>query len=103
MEQDFNLTDWMAKETIKLLCEMAQYQGIDFDNKLASEYFQRTYKDKFAEIRNQVREEQEEANKCLIGQAFKSQIFSINLTHALIQYAKEALNYAKYDKSAIVV
>ena len=103
MAQDFNLTDWMAKETIKLLCEMAQSQGIDFDNKRASEYFQRTYKDKFVEIKKQVREEQEEADRAIIGKAFKSQIFTVNLTHALLQYAKKALNYAKHDKTKIMV
>lgn len=102
--QDFNLGEWLSKKIIELIVRISKYQNIDFDNKLAAEYLKQTAKDRFKAIITQVKAEQEESKESLIfsSKAWQSKIFEVNLTHALLTYAKEVINYSKIDKFAEV-
>jgi hypothetical protein len=103
--KEFDLMAWMRTKTVELLCQTAAYQGIDFDNHKASDYLKQTYQVRFAEIVKTVRAEQEEADKSFFGHipSMRSQIFNVNVTHAILQYAKEVLNHAKIDQEATIV
>jgi hypothetical protein len=103
--KEFDLISWMRKKTVELMCQTSAYQGIEFDNSRAAEYLRQTAGARFAQIIKQVREEQEEADKSFFGHipSMRSQIFQVNLTHAMLQYAKEVLNHAKINQEATIV
>lgn len=103
--KEFNLIDWMRNKTVELIRQMSDYQSIPFDKSKAIEYLSQTNKARYAQIIKTVREEQEEADKSAFGliPSMRSQIFQVNLTHALLMYAKEVLNYSKIDQTATIV
>ena len=105
MEKEFDLIAWMRTKTVDLIVQISNYQGIKFDKSKAIEHLSQTAGKRFAEIIKTVREEQEEADKSMFGQipSMRSQIFNTNLTHAMLQYAKEVLNHAKIDQAATIV
>ena len=106
MENDnFNLGEWLSNKIVTLTVQVANHQNIEFDKKLAVEYLTQTSKTRFKEIVKTVKEEQEESKGSFLfnSPAWQSKIFETNLTHALLLYAKDILNYAKIDKTAKVI
>jgi hypothetical protein len=103
--KEFDLIAWMRNKTVEMIRQMSDYQNIPFDKSKAIEYLGQTNRARYAQIIKQVREEQEEADKSIFGHipSMRSQIFTTNLTHALLQYAKEVLNHAKIDQEATIV
>lgn len=103
--KEFDLIAWMRTKTVDLIVQISNYQGISFDKSKAIEYLSQTNKAKYAQIIKTVREEQEEADKSAFGllPSMRSHIFQVNLTHAMLQYAKEVLNHAKIDQTATIV
>jgi hypothetical protein len=103
--KEFDLIAWMRTKTVDLIKQMSEYQGIEFDKNKAIEYLSQTNKARYAQIIKQVREEQEEADKSAFGliPSMRSQIFQVNLLHAMTLYAKEVLNHAKINQEATIV
>ena len=101
---DFNLGDWLATKTVNLVVQLSNYQNISFDKKLAVEYLTDNSKVRFKEIIETVRREQEETKDSFMfsSKAWQSKIFETNLTHALLCFAKDVLDYSKIDKTVTI-
>jgi len=103
-EEKFNLGDWLANKTVEFVVQMSKHQNIDFDKSLAVEYLTNNSKVRFKEIIDNVRKDQEESKESILftGSAWQKKIFDTNLTHAILLFAKDVLNYAKYDKTLAI-
>ena len=104
MEKQFDLSSWLINKTAQLLAQMSHHQQIEFDNAKAVEYLKDNGRRRFKEIVAQVRAEQEESKESFIfsSPGWQKRIFETNLTHALLQFAKEILQYSKLDENAII-
>ena len=103
-EDNFNLGDWLANKTVEFVVQMSKHQNIDFDKSLAVEYLTNNSKVGFKKIIESVRNDQEESKESILfnSQAWQSKIFETNLTHAIMLFAKDVLNYAKCNKSIVI-
>jgi len=100
-----NLTVYLYKKTADIIAKMVVHQNIEIDAEKAQNYLNTTFCEKIFNILEQLRKEQEEIANTPVGfsKTMTKWSFEINLTHALLQYAKEVVNYSKIDVSKEVI
>ena len=103
-EEKFNLGNWLAEKTVSCVIQISKHQNIDFDKSEAIEYLTNNSKVRFKEIIDSVSKDQEESKESFLfnSAAWQSKIFETNLTHAIMLFAKDVLNYAKCNKSIVI-
>jgi len=91
--------------TLDIIIQITKHQNIKIDTEKTQNYLHATFSGKIYDILKQLQKEQEEIVNTPVGfsKTMTNWLFEINLTRALLQYAKEVVNYAKKDFSKKVI
>ena len=100
----FNLGEWLLNKTIEMVAQISVYQQIPFDKNKAVEYLMMNGTTRLKDIVTDVRKEQEESKESFLfnSPGWQKKIFDTNLTHAILMFAKDILEYSKSDSSVII-
>lgn len=90
------LYKWMTGKIADYIIAYANHNNIEFSKGAANAYYNETAAVKLSGIVADVRAQQKEVDDSIFGgsKAFSKKAFEINLTHALVEYAKEIVDHS---------